>query len=471
MSGSLLRVAGGGALNGRVIAPGDKSLTHRAFLFAAMAHGRSVVRGANSGDDCARMLGALRALGVEAEVEARGARDDATLESSPQIAIEGRGTESWHSPAAPLDLGNSGTATRLLAGALAPLTRVEATLTGDESLRKRPMARVIEPLRKMGASIDGADEGRRAPLVVRGAPLRGIRHVSPVPSAQVKSAVLLAGLGAEGVTSVLEPVASRDHTERMLKAMGAQLAFCDGTARLTPGRPLAPIDWDVPRDPSGAAFFLAAACALPGSEVIAEGVSINATRIGFVGVLRRMGASIEVIERGESYREPVGDIVARGPADAGGGGAGSGGSRPGEGHRLLRGTLVEPREVPSLIDEVPILAAVAALAEGETRFEGVGELRVKESDRLAAIVAGLRAMGADAAIEEDAASVALVVRGGASGRLRGASIASRGDHRIAMAFALLALAAAGETVIDGVDMIETSYPDRKNSCATQALRR
>jgi 3-phosphoshikimate 1-carboxyvinyltransferase len=449
MSGERLRVTGGGALNGRVVAPGDKSLTHRAFLFAAMANGRSVVRGANAGDDCARMLGALRALGVET----RHVLDTASADEDPAIAIEGRGTESWRSPAAALDLGNSGTAMRLLAGALAPLVQIEATLTGDDSLRSRPMARVIEPLRKMGAQIDGADEGRRAPLALRGARLRGIRHVSPVPSAQVKSAVLLAGLGAEGVTSVLEPVASRDHTERLLKAMGAQLAFCDGNARLTPGRPLAPIDWDVPRDPSGAAFFLAAACVLPGSEVIAEGVSINPTRIGFAGVLRRMGASIEVIERSESYREPVGDIVSRCAAEATATGGGP------VTHGVLRGTIVEAREIPSLIDEVPMLAAVAALAEGETRFENVGELRVKESDRLAGIVAGLHAMGAHAAIEEGAAGIALLVRGGARGRLRGAPVTSANDHRIAMAFALLAIAAAGDTVIDGAEMIETSYPD------------
>jgi len=421
---------------------GDKSLTHRALLFAAMAHGRSVIRGGNAGDDCGRMLRALRALGV---------RIDGTLPG--EVVVDGLGTQSWRSPGGAIDLGNSGTAMRLLAGALAPLEGIEATLTGDASLRSRPMRRVVEPLRRMGARIDGADDGRFAPLVVHGSRLQGIRYLSPVPSAQVKSAVLLAGLGASGTTSVVEPVASRDHTERLLKSMGAQLAFCDGNARLTPGKPLAPIDWEVPRDPSGAAFFLAAACALPGSDVVAERVSLNATRVGFAGVLARMGARIEMRETETSLREPVGDIAARGGA--------------------LRGTVVEAREVPSLIDEIPILAAVATLAESETRFEGVGELRVKESDRLAGVVAAIRALGGEAIVEAgnaadsdsaDAAGaapageVALVVRGGARGRLRGAPIASAGDHRIAMAFALLALAAEGATTIDGAEMIDTSYP-------------
>jgi 3-phosphoshikimate 1-carboxyvinyltransferase len=427
----VLRVAGGGApLRGRFRPPGDKSLTHRSFLFAALAHGASRVRGANEGADCAALLAALRALGVAIHDGPAG-----------EIAIEGRGPGAWRSPGAPLDLGNSGTALRLLAGAIAPLP-IEAILTGDDSLRRRPMLRVVEPLRAMGARIDGERGGDRAPLTVRGGPLRGIRYVAPVPSAQVKSAVLLAGLGAEGATSVVEPVPSRDHTERLLKAMGAALAFCDGTARLTPGKPLAPIDWDVPADPSGAAFFLAAACLAPGSDVTAERVSLNATRVGFVDVLRRMGAAVETREAGAAYREPVGEIAAR----CAGGAAGAG----------LRATRVEPREVPALIDEIPILAAVAACAEGETRFDGVGELRVKESDRLAAIVEGLRAMGAQARVDADGET--LVVVGGSPARLRGAAIDSGGDHRIAMAFAVLGLVARGETVIAGDEMITTSYP-------------
>ncbi len=424
----MLRIAGGGApLRGRFRPPGDKSLTHRSFLFAALAHGTSRVRGANEGADCMALLAALRALGVAIHSALAG-----------EVVIEGRGPGAWRSPAAPLDLGNSGTALRLLAGAIAPLP-IEATLTGDDSLRRRPMLRVVEPLRRMGARIDGERGGDLAPLSVRGAALRGIRYVAPVPSAQVKSAVLLAGLGAEGTTSVIEPALSRDHTERLLKAMGANLAFCDATARLTPGRPLAPIDWEVPRDPSGAAFFLVAACVLPGSEVTAEGVSLNPTRTGFVEVLRRMGAAIETRETGVICREPVGEITARRAA----------------GSPALRATRVEPRDVPALIDEVPILAAAAACAEGETRFDSVGELRVKESDRLGAVVGGLRALGADARVDGDA----LVVRGvGAAARLRGGAIDSAGDHRIAMAFAALALVASGETTIEGDEMIATSYP-------------
>lgn len=427
MSAGVLRVRGGaGALRGRVRAPGDKSLTHRALLLAAMAHGESRIRGANAGDDCCRLLAALRALGVAVRGEPPG-----------EIAIDGRGVEAWRAPEGPLDLGNSGTALRLLAGALA-VRSLDVTLTGDASLRARPMLRVVEPLRRMGARIDGADGGRHAPLVVSGpapgARLRAIRYVAPIPSAQVKSAILLAGLGADGVTSIAEAVVSRDHTERLLKSMGAQLAFCDGNARLTPGRPLSPLDWDLPRDTSGAAFLLAAACLVPGSEVVAEGVSLNPTRTGFLDVMRRMGAEIACAETGAAYREPVGDVTAR--------------AAP------LRGTAVAPREVPALVDEVPILAAVAACAEGETRFDGVGELRMKESDRLDAIVSGLRTLGAEA----EAGAETLVVRGGAAARLRGARVESRGDHRIAMAFAVLGLVASGETAIDGAEMIETSFP-------------
>jgi 3-phosphoshikimate 1-carboxyvinyltransferase len=427
-------MGGGGPLTGRFRPPGDKSLTHRSFLFAALAHGTSRVRGANDGGDCAALLAALRALGVSADEGPAG-----------EVAIVGRGPQAWRAPSAPLDLGNSGTALRLLAGAIAPLS-IEAVLTGDASLRRRPMLRVVEPLRRMGARIDGERDGDLAPLTVRGSPLRGIRFVSPIPSAQVKSAILLAGLGAQGPTSVIEPVLSRDHTERMLKSMGARLAYCDTIARLTPGAPLAPIDWRVPGDPSGAAFFLTAACLLPGSEVTAEGVSLNPTRTGFVDVLRRMGAEIEARETDVVCREPVGEITARCPARG----------------AALRATVVEPREVPALVDELPALAAAAACAEGETRFEGVGELRVKESDRLAAIVDGLRALGGEA----EAGGDALAVRGGSPARLRGAAVDGAGDHRIAMAFAMLALAARGETTIEGEEMIATSYPAFETTLAS-----
>jgi len=435
----VLRIAGGsGRLRGTLEPPGDKSLTHRSFLMAALAHGTSRIVGANGGDDCRRLLAALGALGV-----------GVSGEPPDEVVIVGRGVEAWRSPDAPLDLGNSGTALRLLAGAIAG-SGVAATLTGDASLRARPMLRIVEPLRKMGARIDGEDGGRLAPLVVRGgepgARLRGIRYLSPVPSAQVKSAILLAGLGAADATSVVEPAPSRDHTERMLKSLGAQLAFCDGTARLTPGRPLNPLAWLVPRDPSGAAFFLAAACLLPGSEVVARLVSTNPTRLGFVDVLRRMGADVETAGDLVVLREPSGDVTARGG-------------------RSLAATVVPARDVPSLVDEIPILAVVAACAEGKTRFEGVAELRVKESDRLAAIEAGLCAFGAWAEVDDDA----LVVYGGAPERLRGAAIDSGGDHRIAMAFAILGLVATGETTISDAEMIETSYPGFE--ATLEALRR
>lgn len=424
----MLRVVGdGGPLVGRFRPPGDKSLTHRSFLLASLARGESRVRGANEGADCIALLGALRDLGVALHAEPTG-----------EVVIDGRGSEAWRSPAAPLDLGNSGTALRLLAGALAPLP-IEAVLTGDASLRRRPMLRVVEPLRRMGARIDGEQGGDLAPLTVRGGPLRGIRYVSPIPSAQVKSAVLLAGLGAQGPTSVIEPLLSRDHTERLLKAIGAQIAFCAGTARLTPGRPLAPLDWEVPRDPSGAAFFLAAACLIPGSDVTALGVALNPTRTGFVDVLRRMGASIEALEEAVLFGEPVGALRAQ----CGAGGAAA-----------LRAARVEAAEVPALIDELPVLAAAAACAAGATRFEGVGELRHKESDRLAAIVDGIRAFGGRAEADGDT----LTVSGDGAARLRGAAIDSAGDHRIAMAFAMLALAVRGETSIAGDDMIATSFP-------------
>jgi 3-phosphoshikimate 1-carboxyvinyltransferase len=330
-----------------------------------------------------------------------------------------------HEPDGVLDVGNSGTTIRLLAGLCAGFEWL-TILTGDESIRRRPMGRVANPLRRMGASVDGRRGGDLPPLVVRGGDLKGIDYDLPVPSAQVKAAVLLAGLAAEGETIVRERQRTRAHTEEMLALAGARVEVAeDGlTTRLQPG-PLQPFTLDVPGDPSQAAFWLVAACVVPGSDVVVENVYVGPARNGFLDVLSRMGAS--VVRAGES------DLRARhtGP---------------------LTATEVTAEEIPGLIDEVPILAVAAAAAEGTTVFHGVGELRVKESDRIAAITGQLSAMGAEVAAEGDR----LTVTGNG---LHGARVASHGDHRMAMALAVAGLVARGETTVDGWEAVATSYPD------------
>ncbi|MDQ4133972.1 MAG: 3-phosphoshikimate 1-carboxyvinyltransferase [Actinomycetota bacterium] len=404
---SAIRITGGRPLRGRLRVPGDKSISHRALMLAARAEGTSVVRGLADGDDVARTAAAVVAMGANIDGE----------------RITG-GTARLHESAGVVDVGNSGTSMRLLAGLCAGFDWL-TVLTGDPSLSGRPMDRVAEPLRAMGAAIDGRDGGRLPPLVVRGGSLHGIEYTPPVASAQVKSAVLLAGLAAEGETVVHEPAPTRAHTEELLVACGADIEVGAGgrTVRVR-ASPLAPLRLDVPGDPSQAAFWVVAACIVPGSDVVIEGVYLGAARTGFLDVLQRMGADVT---------RPDEDVLR---------------ARYGP----LKATDVTAEEVPGLIDEIPVLAVAASVADGVTTFAGAQELRVKESDRIATVTEALRAFGVEVEPRPDG----LVVTGG--GRLTAGSAQSHGDHRVAMAMAVAAMAAGGESTIEGWDAVLTSYP-------------
>jgi len=407
VSGSELRVTGGRPLRGRLQVPGDKSISHRALILGALAEGTSTVRGLSGGADAAATAAAVRAMGAEI--------------TGDRIA---GGRPRLHPPAATIDVGNSGTTLRLLAGLCASMPW-RTTLDGDASIRRRPMDRVAHPLRLMGGRLDGD----RAPITVGGGALSGIDYRLPVASAQVKGAVLLAGLGAEGETVVRESAPTRAHTEEMLAACGADIEVTDGglTTRLRPGK-LEPFELDVPGDPSQAAFWIVAACIVPGSEVVVEGVYVGRARAGFVDVLRRMGADLEVT----MLDATTADIAAR--------------------TSWLHGTTVGGDEIPGLIDEIPALAVAAAMADGPTTFADAAELAVKETDRIAAVAGELAALGAAVEATPDG----LVVGGGRG--LRGGAVSSRGDHRMAMALAVAALAGEGAAVIDGWDAVATSYP-------------
>ena len=411
-SGGSTVVQPGGPLVGRIRVPGDKSISHRVLMLAALADGTSTVRGLSDGGDVACTRRIVEALGAGV-VDL----DDDT------ISVRGGNLGAVDHP---LDVGNSGTGIRLLAGLLAGLP-FRSVLDGDASIRRRPMDRVLEPLGLMGATVAGHDGLALAPLDIRGGGLRGIEYRLPVASAQVKGCVLFAGLSADGPTTVVEDRPSRAHTEELMAAFGIRLASeADGNltrVTLQPGRPSA-FDHDVAGDPSQAAFWAVAASIVPGSEVVVGNVYAGPARSGFVDVLKRMGADI-------SHDPATGDLMVR--------------------HAGLVGTVVTVDEVPGLVDEVPILAVAAACAEGETTFDGVGELRVKESDRLATVESELGRMGADVRVDGDT----LVVRGSA---LRGAGVDSHHDHRIAMACAVAALVADGPTTVDGWDAVATSYP-------------
>jgi 3-phosphoshikimate 1-carboxyvinyltransferase len=412
-----LRIEPAPSIRGHFRLPGDKSISHRAALFGALADGATRVHNYSSAADCGSTLECLRALGVRLHRE------------GGEVTVEGQGPEAWKPPAGDLDAGNSGTTLRLLAGALAgrPFRTV---LTGDESLRRRPVERVAAPLRAMGATATTTDG--RPPLTIEGGGLRGLTWESPVASAQVKTAVLLAGLQAEGVTTVREPAPSRDHTERMLPVFGAPVERGELTATVRGGTRLRAAEITVPGDASSAAFLVVAALVLPDSEVRLDGVLLSPTRTAFLEILRTMGGRVET--RLESTDpEPVGSIVAS--------------------SSTLRGTTVDPAVVASLIDEVPALAVAACRAEGTFTLTDARELRVKESDRIATVVEGLGRLGARVRELPDG----LVVEGGAP--LRGARVRSHGDHRIAMALAVAALAADGPTEIDGADCVNVSFPE------------
>jgi 3-phosphoshikimate 1-carboxyvinyltransferase len=420
-----VRVQPAPRVRGRVRPPGDKSISHRYALFAAMAEGHSTISGYSTGADCASTLACLRGLGVGIEVspDPRGGL---------QVAIAGRGPRGFIAPAGTLDAGNSGSTIRMLAGILAAHP-FATSITGDASLQRRPMRRIIVPLERMGARVTATDG--RPPLTIEGtARLTAIDFAPEVPSAQVKSAVLLAGLHAEGTTRVLEPLPTRDHTERGLSVFGGEAVRDGDTVSVTGIQRLQARNVQVPGDISSAAFWMVAAAALPGSEVVIEQVGLNPTRTGILDVLRRCGADISIDGGGDALPagEPMGTVVVR--------------------HGTLGHAEITPAEVPGVIDELPVLAALATHG-GELRVTGAQELRVKESDRISSLANGLRRMGADI----DEMPDGFHVRGGR--RLRGGEVDAEHDHRLAMAFAIAGLGASGPTTIHGAGAAAVSYPE------------
>ncbi len=424
------RIEPGGRLSGTVRLPGDKSISHRAVMLGAIAEGVTEVSGLLEGKDVLATIAAFRAMGVNIEGPRQG-----------RLTVHGVGLQGLRAPQRPLDLGNSGTSMRLLAGLLAgqPFTSV---LTGDASLSRRPMGRVITPLTQMGASICGRDG--RPPLTIAGRRLRGIDYELPVASAQVKSCVLLAGLYADGETCITEPAPTRDHTERMLRALGYPLASpAPGRWCLHGGGRLRSVSITVPADISSAAFFLAGAAMTPGSQLLLPGVGVNKTRTGVLNILHAMGADIEVLREREVGGEPVADLFVRGGA--------------------LRGVTIEPDQVPLAIDEFPAIFVAAATAQGETVLRGAAELRVKESDRIQAMAEGLQRLGIDARPLPDG----MVIRGG---NLQGGCVDSHGDHRIAMAFAMAALVAQGVIEVRDCANVATSFPNFVGLAAEAGLK-
>ena len=412
------------SIAGALRVPGDKSISHRYALLAAIADGRSTIANYAPGADCASTLSCIEALGAIVS------RTPAAGENEPAlVTIDGRGVRGLRAPGVPLDCGNSGSTMRMLGGVVAAHSFI-STLIGDASLSRRPMRRIIGPLSKMGATIT-AGPGDRPPITIAGTELAGIHFEPETPSAQVKSAVLLAGLQASGETSVLEPATTRDHTERALGAFGAQVAIAGRRIVLKGGQRLAGCALRVPGDLSSAAFWAVAAAAMTGSDVSIANVGLNPSRSALLDVLRRFGADVEETLEDDWNGEPVGRLRIR--------------------HGAMTDLVITPDEVPEVIDELPVLSTLGTFG-GSVTVSGAGELRVKESDRIAELVAGLRAMGADADERPDG----FQVRSGK--RLTGGTVHARHDHRLAMAFAIAALGATGPTTINGADAVAVSYP-------------
>lgn len=414
------RLAAPHRLRGTISPPPDKSISHRAAIFGAIADGCSHIGNFLYAEDCLSTVRCLRALGVTVE------------EGEGSLLIHGVGRHGLRESFDVLDAGNSGTTMRLLSGLLAgqPFFSI---LTGDESLRQRPMGRIATPLRMMGAQIWGRSGGTLAPLAITGGNLQGIHYSMPVASAQVKSSLILAALFAQGETVIHEPSPSRDHTERVLRSMGADVREEAGAVRVKPlSHEMLPLSMCIPGDISAAAYWMVAAAIHPDAEVYLSGVGINPTRTGVIDVLRAMGADISIIEERQQGGEPVADIVVRSSS--------------------LRGTVIEGPLIPRLIDEVPVLAVAAALAEGETAIRDAAELRVKESDRITTTAQELRRLGARVQETEDG----LIIQGGQG--LRGALAHSHGDHRLAMTLGVAAMVAQGETTIADAEAVRISYP-------------
>ncbi|AOV17201.1 3-phosphoshikimate 1-carboxyvinyltransferase [Acidihalobacter aeolianus] len=414
-------VSPGGCLKGRVRVPGDKSISHRSIMLGALADGVTEVTGFLEGADCLATLQAMRALGVSVETLGQG-----------HVRVHGVGVDGLRAPAAPLDLGNSGTSMRLMAGLLSGQP-FDSTLTGDASLSRRPMRRVTGPLTDMGASIETTPDGTPPIHVHGGGALRGIRYDMPVASAQVKSALLLAGLYAAGETCVREPAPTRDHTERMLAGFGYAVERDGNQVCLRGGGRLRATRVDVPADISSAAFFLVGASLAPGSQLVLEHVGINPTRTGVIDILRMMGADIEVMGAREVGGESVADLRV--------------------GYALLHGIDIPEELVPLAIDEFPAIFVAAACAEGTTRLTGAAELRVKESDRIQVMADGLHACGVDAQPTTDG-----IVILGTGGHIQGGNVDSHGDHRIAMAFAMAGLCSTSPITIADCANVNTSFP-------------
>jgi 3-phosphoshikimate 1-carboxyvinyltransferase len=414
-----------GPIRTEITVPGDKSMSHRSAMFASLAEGTSTITGFLEAEDCLSTVGAMRALGAKIEHTGKGT-----------FVVNGT-SGRLSQPDGDVDCGNSGTTMRLLSGIVASQP-IRSRMTGDASLSKRPMGRIIKPLTEMGGRFTAEGGEGRPPLVVEGGKLRPLSYEMPVASAQVKSAILLAGLSAEGETSVVEPAACRDHTERMLQEFGVTLdlgeADADGRRLISLKGPqrLKARDFAVPGDISSAAFWLVAGAAKVGSEITMQGVGLNPTRVGIISVLRRMGADITTTISDPKAAEPSGTIVVKGGK--------------------LTGTVIAGAEIPNVIDELPVLAVAGALAQGKTIIRDAKELRVKETDRIAAVAGNLRAMGAKVTETEDG----MEIEGGHP--LHGATLQCFHDHRIAMAFAIAGLFAEGETVIEKVECVATSYP-------------
>ena len=406
-------------VKGEISVPGDKSISHRSIMFGSLARGTTTVRGFLRGEDNMATLNAFRSMGVEIA-------DDGEI-----LTIVGRGLHGLREPGDVIDCGNSGTSIRLLTGLLSG-QRFFSVLTGDQYLRKRPMKRVVGPLGEMGAVIHGRDGGEKAPLAIVGGALSGINYRSPVASAQVKSAILLAGLYADGVTTVTEPHRSRDHSERMLAHFGADIRVTDTGAGIAGGREMQGQEIVVPGDISSAAFFLVAGLIVPGSEILIKGVGVNPTRTGIIDILIAMGGDIRLQNQRTLSGEPVADLLVRSSS--------------------LKGITIGGDLVPRAFDEFPVVAVAAALAEGVTTISDARELRVKETDRIAATAANLRAAGVSVTETDDG----MIVTG--RGVLDSCAVDSRGDHRIAMAMLVGGLAAAGPITVSDTGCIATSFP-------------
>nr|WP_285849267.1 3-phosphoshikimate 1-carboxyvinyltransferase [Brevibacillus borstelensis] len=414
-----MRVQRASQINGTVRVPGDKSISHRAVMFGALAEGTTSIEGFLPGADCLSTISCFRKLGIEIE------------QDKDRVTVHGQGWYGLQEPSQHLDVGNSGTTIRLMAGILATQP-FHSVMEGDESIAKRPMRRVIGPLRQMGAKIDGRKDGEYTPLSIRGGELQGISYQSPVASAQIKSAILLAGMQANGVTSVTEPHLSRDHTERMLQAFGVKLVRDGLTVSIEGGQKLKGRAIQVPGDISSAAYMIAAVMMVPGSSLLIENVGINPSRTGILDVVDRMGGKIERINERVVNEEPVADLLVT--------------------YSELQGIEISGDIIPRLIDEIPVIAVMATQAGGRTVIKDAEELKVKETDRIATVVSELSKLGAKIIATEDG----MIIEGPTP--LKGAVIDSFGDHRIGMAMAIAGLAAEGETLIENDDAILVSFP-------------